>query len=172
MLERMYAKRVKGYTAIGYNAKCEGVLPAEGNILFDGSSFLPIFTADLLAAKREVIIVSPFLTKNRVSKMLITLENCVLSGAKLTVVTRPSDDYADKDSGRVSGILRFLYDKGITVIEKSKIHQKFAVVDGRIVWYGSINLLSFGNSEESIMRLDSTGIADELLNVIRDYDSE
>jgi hypothetical protein len=167
-LERMYAKRVKGYTAIGYKAKCEGVVPADGNILFDSSSFLPIFTADLLAAKREIVIVSPLLTQSRVSKMMNTIESCMLSGVKATVVTRPAADYAEKEHGRVSGIIKHLSDKGISVIEKSKIHQKFAVVDGRIVWYGSINLLSFGSAEESIMRLDSASIAGELLNVMRE----
>ena len=35
-----------------------------------------------------------------------------------------------------------------------------------IVWYGSINLFSFGSAEESIMRLDSPNIADELTKSI------
>lgn len=90
------------------------------------------------------------------------------TGARLTVVTRPARDYTDRDSARVAGILRFLRDKGIEVIEKSRIHQKFAIVDGRLVWYGSINLLSFGSAEESIMRLDGAGIASELMGVMRD----
>ena len=48
----------------------------------------------------------------------------------------------------------------------SNIHQKFAVIDQRIAWYGSINLLSFGYSEESIMRLMSSSIAYELTKSI------
>ena len=52
---------------------------------------------------------------------------------------------------------------GIHLIQKSSIHQKFAVIDENITWYGSINLLSFGYSEESIMRLQSSSIACELL---------
>jgi phosphatidylserine/phosphatidylglycerophosphate/cardiolipin synthase-like enzyme len=48
------------------------------------------------------------------------------------------------------------------VIQKPNIHQKFVIIDDHIVWYGSINLLSFGSSEESIMRLDSREIAVEL----------
>lgn len=166
MLERMYAKRIKGYTAIGYSAKCEGILAPEGNIIFDSTSFLPVFSADLMAAKRNVVIVSPFLTQSRVSKMLNALDGCMLSGARLTVVTRPALDYTEKDRGRVDGLLRSLRDKGIEVIEKTKIHQKFAVIDRQLVWYGSINLLSFGKAEESIMRLDSTGIANELMSVV------
>jgi len=54
----------------------------------------------------------------------------------------------------------------ITVKTKSRIHQKFAVMDQHIVWYGSINLLSYGISDESIMRIDSVDIAGELLRSI------
>jgi DNA or RNA helicases of superfamily II len=165
MLERMYAKRMKGYTAIGYSAKCEGIAPPEENILFDSSSFSPAFSADLQAAKREIIIASPFLTLNRVKKVMSILE---LSGAAVTIVTRPISDYKEKDAGRVSSILKYLADKGVAVTEKTKLHQKFAVMDGRIVWYGSIDLLSFGSKEESIMRLDSTAIAAELTGAARD----
>ena len=56
---------------------------------------------------------------------------------------------------------------GIQVIFKSNIHQKFAICDQKIVWYGSINLLSFGRAEESIMRLENPSIADELLGSIQ-----
>ena len=56
---------------------------------------------------------------------------------------------------------------GIVVVFKSNIHQKFAVVDQKIVWYGSINLLSFGSAEESIMRLESSNIANELIRSIK-----
>lgn len=40
------------------------------------------------------------------------------------------------------------------------------VMDQKNVWYGSINLLSFGNAEESIIRLESLNIANELINSI------
>ena len=46
---------------------------------------------------------------------------------------------------------------------KANIHQKFAVIDQKIVRYGSINLLSYGSARESIMRLESSNIAQELL---------
>jgi len=45
-------------------------------------------------------------------------------------------------------------------------HQKSAVIDQKIVWYGSINLLSHGSAQESLMRLESPNIAQELLKVI------
>jgi hypothetical protein len=52
------------------------------------------------------------------------------------------------------------------VVLKSNIHQKFAVFDQKIVWYGSINLLSYGNAQESIMRIESPDIANELIKSI------
>jgi phosphatidylserine/phosphatidylglycerophosphate/cardiolipin synthase-like enzyme len=63
--------------------------------------------------------------------------------------------------------LALLIAAGIEVVFKSNIHQKFAVFDQNIIWYGSINLLSFGRAEESIMRLENPGIADELLGSIQ-----
>jgi len=39
----------------------------------------------------------------------------------------------------------------------------FAIIDQKIVWYGSINLLSYGSSEESMMRIENTKIAYELM---------
>jgi phosphatidylserine/phosphatidylglycerophosphate/cardiolipin synthase-like enzyme len=31
---------------------------------------------------------------------------------------------------------------GVRLLFKANIHQKFAIIDQKIVWYGSINLLS------------------------------
>jgi len=61
---------------------------------------------------------------------------------------------------------QFLTKNGVEVKTKSKIHQKFAIIDQRIVWYGSINLLSYGISEESIMRIENSDIAGELLRSV------
>jgi phosphatidylserine/phosphatidylglycerophosphate/cardiolipin synthase-like enzyme len=56
-----------------------------------------------------------------------------------------------------------LQDAGVRLLFKAKIHQKFAVIDEKIVWYGSINILSYGGAQESIMRLESPNIAQELM---------
>lgn len=42
----------------------------------------------------------------------------------------------------------------------------YTVIDGRICWYGSVNILSFGKSEESVMRLESSEIAGELIDTV------
>ena len=73
-----------------------------------------------------------------------------------------------KDRVALRRALDFLKNEGISVVFQSNIHQKFAIMDQKIVWYGSINLLSYGSSQESIMRIESSNIANELIETIED----
>lgn len=57
---------------------------------------------------------------------------------------------------------------GIRVVARPNIHHKFAIIDQKVVWYGSIHYLSYGNAEESVMRMESAHIANELLKSIED----
>ncbi|HEX9059652.1 MAG TPA: phospholipase D-like domain-containing protein [Clostridia bacterium] len=85
---------------------------------------------------------------------------------KVIIITRPLEDFQSKDITLLQEVLKKLEASGISLAFKSNIHQKFAVVDQKIVWYGSINLMSFGSAEESIMRLESHNIANELIKSI------
>jgi superfamily II DNA or RNA helicase len=167
MLEKMYHKRLAGYAAIGYKARAESVPGETTDIIFDNTTFLPVYKNDLLNATREILIVSPFITKRRVSQMLPVLVAAQDRKVKAVVITRPAADFREKDRPALEETLALLHAAGVHVLYKSNIHQKFAVFDQKIIWYGSINLLSFGRSEESIMRLENPGIADELLGSIQ-----
>ncbi|MBC8554311.1 MAG: hypothetical protein H8D23_32275 [Candidatus Brocadiales bacterium] len=83
-------------------------------------------------------------------------------------MTRPVEEFEDNKRSVLGRIFNTLNEAGINVLFKSNIHQKFAIVDRKIVWYGSINLLSFGMAEESIMRLISGNIAQELIKSIEE----
>lgn len=85
----------------------------------------------------------------------------------VAVVTRPADTYKDKDKPVLEATLASLQDAGVRLLFKANIHQKFAIMDQKIVWYGSINLLSYGSAQESIMRLESLNIAQELMKDLR-----
>jgi len=81
-------------------------------------------------------------------------------------VTRPPEDFKPEDRLALLRLLDLLKNTGIRVVFKSNIHQKFAVMDQKTLWYGSINLLSYGNAQESIMRIESPNIANELIRSI------
>jgi superfamily II DNA or RNA helicase len=166
MLEKMYHKRLTGYASIGYKAKGESVGYDAIDIIFNKSNFLPVYTNDILNAQREILIVSPFISKKRIIHMLQYLDVAIKNQLRVMVVTRPIKDFKEKDSDILNQLHEFLSNSGIEIIFRSNIHQKFAIMDQKIVWYGSINLLSFGSSEESIMRLENSNIAFELLKSI------
>ncbi|ODS31146.1 MAG: Type III restriction enzyme, res subunit [Candidatus Scalindua rubra] len=166
ILEQMYGKRLRGYASIGYRAKGEIVTEVPTDIIFDKHSFFPVYTNDIVNAAREVLIVSPFVTNRRVPRMMQYFHTILKNNVKVTVMTRPAEDFKDIRRSTLVRIFNSLKEMGINVLFKSNIHQKFAIIDQKIVWYGSINLLSFGTAEESIMRLVSGNIAHELTKSI------
>ena len=166
MLEKMYYKRLSGYAAIGYKTK-GGIFDKESiNFIYDKTNFLPVYNNDIFNAKKEIVIVSPYITNKRTLNMLNNLRSAINNKVKIIIITRPEDNYKSKDLKSINETLYLLKETGIHVILRSNIHQKFAVIDKKTVWYGSINLLSFGNSEESMMRLECINIAAELINSI------
>ena len=166
MLERMYQKRLNGYASMGYRAKGDETMDAPLDIIFDKDNFLPVFNQDIVAAKKEILVVSPFVRKRRTHQMVQHLKISTGKNIRVIVVTRPKEDFPPKDHAAMQRTLDLLIDSGINVVFKSNIHQKFAVMDQKVVWYGSINLLSYGSAQESIMRIDSANIANELMKSI------
>jgi superfamily II DNA or RNA helicase len=168
MLEKMYNKRLTGYASIGYKARGESIASESESIdiIFDNQSFLPVYSSDIINATREILIVSPFVTKTRTVQMLQYLSLALKNNVKVMVMTRPILDFKEKDRTYQQEVLSLLESAGISMVYRTNIHQKFAVIDQRITWYGSINLLSFGRAEESIMRLESPNIANELIKSV------
>lgn len=166
MLDRMYHRRQNGYASIGYKAKGGFTAPDSIDIIFDKNNFSPVYINDLLAAKKEILIVSPFITRKRTVQMMEHINAALRNRASVSVVTRPVENYSRKDKDSLQVALDLLRKEGVNLICRPNIHQKFAVIDRWIVWYGSINLLSFGSAEETMMRLESPNIANELLKIM------
>ena len=166
MLEKMYQKRLNGYASMGYKAKGEEIDDTPLDIIFDKDNFLPVFNQDINTADKEILIVSPFVRKMRTLQMTKHLKLALEKNVRILVVTRPKEDFKPKDHATIQRTLNLLTDCGANFVFKSNIHQKFAVMDQKIVWYGSINLLSYGSAQESIMRIESVNIANELVKSI------
>ena len=90
----------------------------------------------------------------------------LLRGVVVRAVVRPPEDLPIKDRKAVPDNAEYLMDYGVQVVYRPGFHQKFTVIDGRISWYGSVNILSFGKSEESVMRMESSEIAGELIDTV------
>jgi len=168
MLEKMYQKRLNGYASMGYKAKGEDAMDASLDIIFNKDNFLHVFNQDIVTAKKEILIVSPFVRKRRTQQMIQHLKIAIGNNIRVIVVTRPKEDFKSKDPAAMQRTLNLLTNDGVKVVFKSNIHQKFAIMDQKVVWYGSINLLSYGSAQESIMRIESFNIANELMQSIED----
>lgn len=166
VLEKMYQKRLKGYGGIGYKVKCDISSPAEPDLIYDGKSFYQTFCNDIKSSSKEVIIVSPIMRKGRITQLMKPITEAILNGVSITVVTRPCADYKEQEREKIAENITILRNYGIEVVEKSGVHQRFTVVDQVVVWYGSVNFLSFGAAEESIMRFTNADIAGQIMDTV------
>jgi superfamily II DNA or RNA helicase len=158
VLERMYHKRLTGYAQIGYKVLSANQ-PEKINLIYDADNFVPVIKNDFVEAKKEILIVSPFLRRKRIETILEWLKYPLQKDISIIVVTRPPELY--KEQGKIKECIEYLQ-SAVTVVQKPNIHQKYIIIDNRLVWYGSISLFSFGRSEESLMRLESRELAAEL----------
>lgn len=48
---------------------------------------------------------------------------------------------------------------------QDELHEHYAIINQKIVWYGSMNLLSREKDEDNVMRVESIEIAQELMEL-------
>lgn len=165
VLEKMYHKRLTAYSSLGYSVQPS---PMESNpkvgTIFNQQSFWTVLSHDMEHAEKDVLIVSPYLSKGRVNQIKRVFLTVMAKGAAIVIFTRPPESFSDASRAKVAELLEELKNSGAKVLLKDHVHQKFAVIDQRVVWYGSINLLSYGRSEENMMRFENREIAEELLS--------
>jgi superfamily II DNA or RNA helicase len=159
VLERMYHKRLTGYAQIGYKVLSSKNEPDNVSMIYDSDTFVPAIKTDLAEAKKEILIVSPYIRKKHISTVLEWLKIPLQAKLPITIITRPIESY--KEQEQVRKCIELIQTK-LTVIQKPDTYQKFIIIDNRLVWYGGINLFDFDSSEDTIMRLESRELVDEL----------
>jgi phosphatidylserine/phosphatidylglycerophosphate/cardiolipin synthase-like enzyme len=136
---------------------------------FDEHTFFRAFSTDIKKAKSEVIIESPYITKRRATEFANLCSKYARKGLKITIQTRNPNhhDYNLRDQALIG--IKIIEEAGITVrVFDDLRHRKLAIIDGRILWEGSLNMLSHSNSKE-IMRGDKSNILCRKVNTIINY---
>ena len=160
MLERMYQRRLKGYAELGYQTLSDDTESTPG-LIYTGKTYGDAFGMDVLAASRELVISAPTLARSRIQAVLgKRLEN-----VKLRVITRSVEGYSVEQQARVLAAIKLLEEANVEIVVQPKLTQRYAVIDGTIVWYGDINFLSAGKPEDTAIRLESPELAGELLDL-------
>ncbi len=166
VLERMYHKRLKGYKQLGYSIKSqesENEDDTKKGTLFSASDYYETFKTDCLSAQKQIYISSPYLIKSAVQNAMLFLQPLIQKGIKVFVATRLEKPVQKDKIEKQAALIKLLEQAGITVTQTENLSQRIAIIDDRILWYGSINLLGFIEEDDCIMRLENPKIVGEVL---------
>ncbi len=135
--------------------------------LYDETSFYPAFTRDLRLATREIYIESPFITSNRVASLLPIFVKMCSRNIRVTINTRPPEEHDDQYRAIAQDSVAALQGMSVQVLYTGGLHRKLAVVDRKILWEGSLNILSQHDSCELMRRTGSEELCKEVLSFIK-----
>jgi superfamily I DNA and/or RNA helicase len=122
--------------------------------LLDENDFYKAFFQDLIHAEQEVIIISPFLSTRRYEQLETIFNNLRLRGVQIFVITRPSEEHDGNLREMSEKVIRSMEKMGITVLPiRGYTHEKVAVIDRKILYVGSLNILSQRESHEIMHRI-------------------
>ena len=125
--------------------------------LFNEKTFYGQFLKDLEMAQKEVIIECPYLTASRMEMFYPVFQRLLSKKIKIRIITRDPSDHDDEYMRHQAAneILRSK-DMGVSItLLKGYHHRKLAIIDQKILWEGSLNILSQNNSKEIMRRTES-----------------
>ncbi len=131
--------------------------------LFDETTFYAAFIRDLNRCTSEVIIESPFITGNRVASLLPIFSKMTSRGIRITVNTKSTDEYEVPFELHASSAIERLQAIDVQVLFTGGHHRKLAIFDRRILWEGSLNILSQNDSCEIMRRVASEQLAVQMI---------
>lgn len=135
--------------------------------LFNEKTFYRAFVKDLLTAKKEVIIYSPFVTKYRSEYFKRTLTTLKRRNIAVFIFTRPIEEHDLMMKNEVSCALRDYEALGTSIMYlPGQIHEKAAIIDREILWEGSLNILSQRQSREMMRRIPDETSAKHVLSYL------
>ena len=139
------------------------------SILYDENTFYNQFRQDLEKAKEEVIIESAYITVPRVRKLKPVLERLVKQGVKIYIITRYPHEHDDIMAEQSEAGIRYFEGLGAQVLLCEGHHRKLAMIDRKLLWEGSLNILSQTHSREFMRRIESKKLTEEMFKFLK-YD--
>jgi hypothetical protein len=136
-------------------------------ILADETSFYHRFERDLLEATKEVVIESPFITVAKLRSLKAIFESLISRGVKVFVITRHPEEHDALMAEQSEAGIRFFEKIGVQVLMCHDHHRKIAMVDRRIIWKGSLNILSHRNTREFMEREENEQKAEILFKFLK-----
>lgn len=135
--------------------------------LYDETTFYRAFLRDLESCREEVIIESPFITTDRMKTLKPTFERLVNKGVKVYVITRDPREHSNGYEVQSEEEIQYFEALGVQVLLcVGNHHRKLAILDKKILWEGSLNILSQTHSREIMRRIDNEELTLEMFNFL------
>lgn len=135
--------------------------------LYDETTFYRKFTQDLLNATHEVVIESPYITKERMKSLYPVFEALIDRGVKIVVITRDPGEHSETLEIQSEAEIQRFEALGVQVLLcTGNHHRKLAILDRKILWEGSLNILSQTKSREIMRRIEDEGTTLEMFHFL------
>jgi len=136
--------------------------------LFDEDTFYKQFVADLKHCKNEVIIESPYITTQRMCTLKRHFEALIARKVKVYIITRNPYDHDLSMQQQAEAEIRNFEMIGVQVVINTDYnHRKVAILDRKILWEGSLNILSQTYSRELMRRISSKALANNMFRFLK-----
>lgn len=146
------------------NGEYSGLVASE---LHDETTFYQTFLKDLENCQYEVIIESPFITKERMRTFDRIFKKLLDGGVKIYILTRDPKEHSSNMEVQSEEAIKWCEHIGIQVlICKGNHHRKVAILDRRMLWEGSLNILSQSQSREIMRRINGENSAFQMFEFL------
>jgi len=135
--------------------------------LYDNDGFYGTFTKDLQHAKQNVLIESPFITMRRMSDLLPIFHTLRQRDVRMIVNTRDPEEHDTEYRRQAKLAIYDMQQLGVIVLFTARHHRKLAIMDRKILWEGSLNILSQNDSCEIMRRIESKKLAQKMIEFVR-----
>jgi len=143
------------------------VEPDADRIVVTQEHFYSILRGDISRSKSRIVIYSAFIAAERLGQLEAPLRAAVERGIRIYVVTKAHSDRRRGEVSRYRMLERALTDWGIVVIHKRGMHEKLIFCDDSVLWVGSLNPLSFRDTQEIMERRSSKTVVADYVRTLR-----
>ncbi len=140
----------------------------DNSSLFDERTFYQMFLRDMDNCQEEVIIECPFITTQRMKTFDRLFKNLLEKGVRIYIITRDPREHSDGYEIQSEEAVRWCESLGIQVLLCiGNHHRKLAILDRKILYEGSLNILSQTYSREIMRRIDNQELTLEMFNFLK-----
>jgi phosphatidylserine/phosphatidylglycerophosphate/cardiolipin synthase-like enzyme len=136
--------------------------------LHDEKTFYQTFLRDIQRCQQEIVIESPYITLQRMKTFDRIFKKLLEKGVKIYIITRDPKEHESGLEIQSEEVISYCERVGIQVLLcLGNHHRKLAILDRKVLWEGSLNILSQTYSREIMRRIEDKKLTMEMFNFLK-----